>query len=158
MDERDDRPSSPGMAGISARALRRRIDENGRMKLDGRHNKTTSMSTRLSHAGLPSPSGFGDNDNNIDDNTSLCPSIELATTYERPPDGDYGSGGRVYARSCNPTRKLLEDTMGKLEMMFPRAMIGDDAPDLSQGNQTLGALIAYSEEQRCSSRRIASHC
>jgi hypothetical protein len=46
------------------------------------------MSTRLSHAGLPSPSGYGDDDDDDDnDNALLCPSIELSTTYERPPVG-----------------------------------------------------------------------
>ena len=113
--EHDQPEQSPGAAGLSARSLRRRIDET-----DGR--RRTSMSTRLSHAGLPSQSGRVDDDDDDsdsdNDNAPLCPPIELATTYERPSHGDYGRNGRVYARSCNPTRKLLEDVMGELEMMF----------------------------------------
>lgn len=44
------------------------------------------LSTRLSHAGLLSPSGYRDDDDD-NDNPSLFPSIELSTIYERPPVG-----------------------------------------------------------------------
>ena len=137
--------TSPGAAGAAARDLRRRIEEGadeaeadedddpsrpaGRRRHGRRRGMGggTSMSTRLSHAGLPPPSyGDGDGDDSGDllrggggsmKNSPLSPPIELATTYERPADGDYGPNGRVYSRSCNPTRRLLEDAMGRLETM-----------------------------------------
>ena len=73
------------------------------------------MSTRLSHAGLAPPSFGGDGDVN----PPLSPPLELAMTYERSADGDYGEHGCVYSRSCNPTRRLLDEAMGRLEMMTP---------------------------------------
>jgi hypothetical protein len=68
---------------------------------------SASMDTILSHAGLPR------NDN--DHNQPLSPPINLATTYARPPDGNYGDSSWIYTRESNPTRKLLEDVMGQLE-------------------------------------------
>ena len=45
---------------------------------------------------------------------ALTPPIHLATTFERPPSGDYGDG-YVYARWGNPTRDLFETTLADLE-------------------------------------------
>ena len=45
---------------------------------------------------------------------ALTPPIHLATTFERPADGDYGDG-YVYARWGNPTRDLFETTLADLE-------------------------------------------
>ena len=99
--------SSPGStAGRSAFDMRHKIDCNNQWK--------TSMSTKLSHAGLSTTYSTYYDEKNY--NSPLSPPIELATTYERPPSGDYGENGLIYSRSCNPTRKLLEDTMGQLEM------------------------------------------
>lgn len=74
-----------------------------------------SMSTFLSHAGLR---------NQIDGNEPLSPPIELATTYERPPDGNYdlegGRGGKIYARTHNPTREALENFVAEAEVLVPR--------------------------------------
>lgn len=144
--------TSPGAAGAAARDLRRRIEEGAEAGEDDdpsrpagrRHGRRggmgggTSMSTRLSHAGLPPPS-YCDGDDGGDllrgggggsENSPLSPPIELATTYERPADGDYGANGRVYSRSCNPTRRLLEDAMGRLEMMaIPPHAPSDYRPD-----------------------------
>jgi cystathionine beta-lyase/cystathionine gamma-synthase len=69
-----------------------------------------SMSTLLSHAGLSMHTSQEGGHNQ-----PLSPPIELATTYERPPDGNYGENGLIYSRSCNPTRKLLQDAIGQLE-------------------------------------------
>ncbi|KAL7527039.1 hypothetical protein ACHAXR_001768 [Thalassiosira sp. AJA248-18] len=72
------------------------------------------MSTKLSHAGLSINNG---DESSRCYNEPLSPPIDLATTYERPPSGDYGDNGLIYSRSCNPTRKLLEEAVGQLEMM-----------------------------------------
>ena len=107
--------SSSSSAGMAAFELRRKIEQD---KLKGSCSWRTSMATKLSHAGLAT---HYTNDTDVDDqlkrkfNSPMSPSIELATTYERPPCGDY-AGGMVYSRSCNPTRRLLEKTMGQLEM------------------------------------------
>ena len=37
------------------------------------------------------------------------------TTYERPPNGDYGTNGYIYSRIQNPTRTLLEEYLSELE-------------------------------------------
>ena len=72
---------------------------------------TTSMSTKLSHAGLPCSHQSTSNSN-----SPLAPPLDLATTYERPPSGEYGENDLIYSRSCNPTRKLLENAVGQLEL------------------------------------------
>lgn len=60
--------------------------------------------TRLAQAGCrPDPQ-----------TAALTPPIHLATTFERPADGDYGDG-LVYARWGNPTRNLFEQTLADLE-------------------------------------------
>ncbi len=60
--------------------------------------------TRLAQAGCrPDPQ-----------TAALTPPIHLATTFERPADGDYGDG-LVYARWGNPTRDLFEQTLADLE-------------------------------------------
>lgn len=69
-----------------------------------------SIDTILAHAGLSSSLA----DASVSENRPLCPPLELATTYERPPDGDY-EGGHVYSRMGNPTRNLLEKVMVEIE-------------------------------------------
>ena len=64
----------------------------------------SDLRTRLAQAGChPDPETGG-----------LTPPLHLATTFERPPSGDYGDGF-VYARWGNPTRKLFERTLADLE-------------------------------------------
>ena len=82
-------------------------------------NEKTAMSTILSHAGLSTNNSSGNQ------NQPLSPPIHLATTYERPPCGDYGDGW-VYSRQSNPTRKLLEDTMGQLETTSSENLVHDE--------------------------------
>ena len=73
-----------------------------------------SMDSFLAHAGLPLfPNNTDDNVNLL--NQPLSPPLELATTYERPPDGNYGQHGNIYSRIHNPTRFLLEEIMAALE-------------------------------------------
>jgi cystathionine gamma-synthase len=79
-----------------------------------------SISTILSHAGLPMS-----HDSKY--NQPLSPPINLATTYERPPDGNYAEDGWIYSRESNPTRKLLEDVMGQLETTSATEMSNDDS-------------------------------
>lgn len=80
------------------------------------------MSTLLSHAGLPVQNNAG-----ADANEALSPPIVLATTYERPPDGNYRENDFIYSRQSNPTRKLLEDVMGELETADSNPRGRDDA-------------------------------
>jgi len=101
-------PMSPSDAGMLAYEIRREIEANNK-------SHQLSMATHLSRAGL-SPSNNNKSSNNKSFNLPLSPPIDLATTYERPPSGDYGEDGNIYSRSCNSTRKLLEDTIGQLEM------------------------------------------
>lgn len=101
--------SSPSDAGMAAYEIRRAIETNKS------NQYKISMATHLSHAGL-SRSNNNNSSNIKSFNSPLSPSIDLATTYERPPSGHYGEDGMIYSRSCNPTRKLLEDTIGQLEM------------------------------------------
>lgn len=64
-----------------------------------------SLATLLAHAGVDSPQP----------NAPMSPPLNLATTYTRPPDGAYDDGDFHYARMDNPTRLLLEQTVGNLE-------------------------------------------
>lgn len=89
------------------------------------------MSTKLSHAGLSSAHDGSSS------NEPLSPPIDLATTYERPPSGDYGDGS-IYSRSCNPTRKLLEDAVGQLEMMPA------DGDDPAHSEDAMAPTFAFS--------------
>lgn len=93
---------SPAKAGSLGYQLRTNLDNKKNC-----NESSPSLSTLLSHAGLSSSDG--------NSNAPLSPPIDLATTYERPADGNYGEGGLIYSRSCNPTRKLLEDAIGQLE-------------------------------------------
>jgi len=122
-------------AGRAAFALRNKKEESSN------HNqwRTTSMSTKLSHAGLSSNHG---NDSSNDYNNPLSPPLDLATTYERPPSGDYGEGGLIYSRSCNPTRKLLEDAVGQLEIMSAATKSID--PSLSNLKERNAPTFAFS--------------
>ena len=45
---------------------------------------------------------------------AVTPSITLATTFERAPDGGY-PGGHLYSRVSNPNRSALEDALAQLE-------------------------------------------
>lgn len=92
---------TPAEAGSLGHQLRKEFDSSSN------RNESTSLSTLLSHAGLSK---------GVSTNVPLSPPIELATTYERPAGGNYGDDGLIYSRSCNPTRKLLEDTIGQLEV------------------------------------------
>ena len=92
----------PSEAGAASYALSEQIAKE-------RSSPASAMSTVLSHAGL---SSVGNSE--AMQNQPLSPPIQLATTYERPADGDYGDGW-IYSRQSNPTRKLLEDVMGQLE-------------------------------------------
>ncbi|KAL3800658.1 hypothetical protein HJC23_006120 [Cyclotella cryptica] len=127
----------PSAAGTSAYLLRDTLDKE-------RERNALSMSTLLSHAGLPMH-------NNATkggvDNKALSPPIILATTYERPPDGNYGENDFIYSRESNPTRKLLEDVMGELETsnssQHGHEMSGKSAPSyaFSSGMAAIASLI-----------------
>jgi len=80
---------------------------------ESKRPKQSSMETLLAHAGLQSISS-SENDN-TSQNAPLAPPITFATTFERPPNGDYGPNGNIYSRIQNPTRTLLEQTLSELE-------------------------------------------
>lgn len=103
----------PSAAGAASYALSEKL-------ADEQASRGVSMSTILSHAGLPM-SHDGKH------NQPLSPPINLATTYERPPDGHYADDGWVYSRESNPTRKLLEDVMGQLETTISTQVV-DTSP------------------------------
>ena len=63
------------------------------------------MDTLLSHAGIIES----------DHNAAMAPPLHLATTYTRPADGQYLPDDKIYGRMDNPTRELLEATVGRLE-------------------------------------------
>ena len=65
----------------------------------------SSLETLLAHAGVDSSQH----------NAPMSPPLCLASTYTRPPDGPYHKGDMKYSRMGNPTRDLLEQTMGRLE-------------------------------------------
>ena len=67
-------------------------------------NASRHLRTRLAQAGCHPDPQTG----------ALTPPLHLATTFERPADGDYGDG-YVYARWGNPTRDLFETTLADLE-------------------------------------------
>ena len=102
------------------------------------------MATQLSHAGL-SPSTNKDKSFN----SPLSPPIDLATTYERPPSGDYGEDGMIYSRSCNSTRKLLEDTIGQLEITSSSTDQQQVAPTFafSSGMAAVSSLLLACKSQ-----------
>ena len=50
-------------------------------------------------------------------NSPLSPPIKSSNTYKQPPSGDYGDGGCMYS-FLNPTQKILEEMVGRLEMKF----------------------------------------
>mmetsp|Transcript_26012 Transcript_26012/g.36680 ORF Transcript_26012/g.36680 Transcript_26012/m.36680 type:complete len:481 (+) Transcript_26012:58-1500(+) len=74
---------------------------------DGEKSGTNlaGIGTLLSHAGVQTSQT----------NAPLSPPLHLATTYTRPADGPYHDGDSIYARADNPTRLLLEETVGTLE-------------------------------------------
>ncbi len=64
-----------------------------------------SLETLLAHAGVDSSQH----------NAPMSPPLSLASTYTRPPDGPYHEDDMIYSRMGNPTRDLLEQTIGTLE-------------------------------------------
>ncbi|EED89880.1 dubious cystathionine gamma-lyase [Thalassiosira pseudonana CCMP1335] len=104
-------PLTPSEAGRAAYEMRNQLERQDRDAIP------LSMSTILSHAGLSTTNSAHDGSRTTrHHNAPLSPPIELATTYERPPDGDYGEEGLIYSRICNPTRALLEEVVGRLEV------------------------------------------
>jgi cystathionine beta-lyase/cystathionine gamma-synthase len=90
---------SAGEAGKRAEAIANNTDG---LK-ENRH--VESMSTLLAHAGV---------DSSIP-NTPMSPPIHTATTYTRPSNGNYLETDSIYTRTDNPTRLLLEKTVGELD-------------------------------------------
>eukprot|EP00977_Amphora_coffeiformis_P016556 scaffold5158_cov153-Amphora_coffeaeformis.AAC.5 len=65
---------------------------------------TTRVDTSLAHAGVVDKQH----------NTAMSPPLHMATTYTRPPDGEYLVTDSIYSRMDNPTRLLLEQEISKL--------------------------------------------
>lgn len=109
-------------AGIKAYHLRNNSGSNKNDEPDTplKNNIYKSIDTLLSHAGLNTTTS--NKASSMDGNSPLCPSLNLATTFTRPPSGDYfedaqaGEDRWIYSRMGNPTRNLLETTMSQLEI------------------------------------------
>ncbi|KAK1742564.1 cystathionine gamma-synthase [Skeletonema marinoi] len=119
---------SPAKAGSLANQLREKLNNTKNC-----NESSLSLSTLLSHAGLSSSNG--------NSNAPLSPPIDLATTYERPADGNYGEGGLIYSRSCNPTRKLLQDAIGQLEVVSQHGQIIAPTFAFSSGMAAVASLL-----------------
>lgn len=78
----------------------------------------TSIDTILAHCGLHKSEEIVDA--GCASNAPLAPPLEMSTTYERPSDGIYPPHGKIYSRTCNPTRKLLEMEVATLETFGTR--------------------------------------
>jgi len=113
----DDVKCSPspkgGAAGRKAFLLRHELEQ---QKQQHTPSSMTTMATFLSHAGLP-PSPTPNTNNNTNENAALCTPLEFATTYQRPPDGNYTSAGNIYGRTDNITRETLQYVVGTMEIM-----------------------------------------
>lgn len=79
-----------------------------------RKTNNLHMNSILAHAGLESLNGGCDDGFR---NMAMSPPLHVATTYTRPPDGNYGENDHIYIREGNPTRLLLENAMFKLETL-----------------------------------------
>uniref|UniRef100_A0A7S2UMD0 cystathionine gamma-lyase n=1 Tax=Attheya septentrionalis TaxID=420275 RepID=A0A7S2UMD0_9STRA len=119
-------PSEAGQAAYDIRQLESSEKE---------EDTLCNMETLLSHAGLSHAAGNGSSNNW---NAPLCPPIELATTWERPPNGEYGADSYIYSRAKNPTRANLEETLAQLEG-------GGMAAAFSSGMAASAALILAHE-------------
>jgi len=134
-----------------------------------------AMSTLLSHAGVLDNSYHPNN-------LPLSPSLEFATTYTRPADGNYNSKSSsnnnhnddddllghdnnsnnnnksyVYTRQCNPTRLRLETTVAQLELFGGNNNSNNNA--LDNDNTDYSALItcAFSSGMMAASSLIMAH-
>mmetsp|Transcript_3103 Transcript_3103/g.4882 ORF Transcript_3103/g.4882 Transcript_3103/m.4882 type:complete len:537 (+) Transcript_3103:67-1677(+) len=124
----------PSKAGNIAHTLRQ----------DQQYARPKSIDTILAHAGL----SFSSLTISGPENSPLCPPLELATTFERPPDGNY-KGGYVYSRMGNPTRNLLEKVMAELETTTLIATESDQAVS--------GASCAFSSGMAAISSILLAH-
>jgi len=96
--------NKPSAARFGEAAYKNRRDI---VNIDGNDNTSASnpvsIETVLAHSGIPG--NFVGELGNISSkseqlqNYPLSPSIELASTYERPANGDYGPDGRIYSRT-----------------------------------------------------------
>ena len=68
-------------------------------------SSSSSMSTQLAHAGMVSSVA----------NTPMAPPLHLSSTYTRSADGLYQESDSIYSRMDNPTRRLLEETVFRVE-------------------------------------------
>ena len=82
-----------------------------RKEYDLKNKSQWYMDTVLAHAGLPFNNGGISNNN-----TALSPPLELASTFERLPNGEYPKESFIYGRMGNPTRNILEEEIAKLEI------------------------------------------
>jgi len=97
-------------------------------------DKGYSLDTMLAHAGIETDhSRF---------NSPLSPALHMSTTYERPPSGEYPSDGFIYARESNPTRKLLEMEVYRLETKgLCKDTIGGTTTAYASGMAAVNAIL-----------------
>lgn len=149
-------PLTPSEAGRAAYEMRNQLERQDRDAIP------LSMSTILSHAGLSTTNSAHDGSRTTrHHNAPLSPPIELATTYERPPDGDYGEEGLIYSRTCNPTRALLEEVVGRLEVTSDRIdgtnFDGCDTPSSSPSHPPTASCFAFSSGMAAVASLILAH-
>ena len=92
---------TPQEAGRQAEAMAR--SSSAHNKKD-KSSSFPALSSIAAHAGIDSVP-----------NAPMAPPIHLATTYTRPADSQYLENDSTYCRQDNPTRLLLEKTVGQLE-------------------------------------------
>mmetsp|Transcript_16949 Transcript_16949/g.36811 ORF Transcript_16949/g.36811 Transcript_16949/m.36811 type:complete len:526 (-) Transcript_16949:29-1606(-) len=168
----------PGMCGLAAHTLRSRLDASqatargsstyyGDEELFPLPMRSISPSTVLSHAGLPlthGKSSFDDDSANVNTSISsrrnipLSPPLHLATTYSRPASGKYDDAvdgkGQIYGRTDNATREILEQTVGKVELMpYRRDLSGSCRSDSTSQPET----VACSSGMAAISTLLLSH-
>ena len=94
------------------------------------------MATVLSHAGLST------------NHRALSPPLELASTFERSPNGEYPPGEFIYGRMGNPTRHALEEIVAKLETNTSKD---------GKSNDKLASCSAFSSGMAAISAIIMAH-
>jgi cystathionine beta-lyase/cystathionine gamma-synthase len=108
-------PSSPSLKIVTPGDAGKRAAELA-AAASRQSSSSSSMDTLLAHAGVSEDVvSLSSRRKQGHTNLSLAPSLEFATTYTRPPEGPYHEGDAIYTRIDNPTRRLLEETVGKLE-------------------------------------------
>lgn len=107
------------------------------------------LETILAHSGVQSVMGHSSGGGSWtsrgnEDNIALAPALEMATTYTRPADTRYREDHSIYGREDNPTRRLLELEIAKLECHGKAIPPGEELPKacaFASGMMAASAII-----------------